>query len=809
MPSINAGRLQEFDWSESPLGDRKGWSAEQNANIEMLMASDFPMCSVWGSDLIQIYNDGYNAIFGPKHPASFGAPARESWTEIWEFLSSALDEVKAGKTMWFAETLLPLARSSAPEECYFDFSYSPIRGRDGRVEGALSVAVERTAEVVLRRRQKLLQLDAARGPDDSFDALTRILHDVLVGNEMDCKVAALFSVASESRAPDGEIWTVRADQDLVRHLRPLAANALRSGAIKAGDGRSTDAATQAVSIPFFTLEGEPCCALVIIPSELVPFEASFLPFVEMISRSMHAALHAAERRDREIGQMRERIAEQDQVYQFLFDNIQDGIAYCATTGAPGDDEIVLAVNPRLGDMLGYHPAEVVGMSRDAFFFPSDVALTAALEKRGRELGFRGELELCLKDGRHIPVEVSSNLVEFRKGQTRSLTLIRDISHHKQAEIERTERVRIETIANLAGALAHDTNNLMTIVIGSAEMLADSLPKGGAEHQMAVNAMVAAERACGLTNQLLTYSRRQPPAARPTDLNAFLEEVRPLVKSALGEINTLTIKPGAGLPLCLADPVQLTTAVLNLASNARHAMPDGGTFEMESCRLEFSGSAPGSRRSDRGLVGLRVTDNGTGISPEIQSRIFEPFFTTKAPGTGSGLGLSIVRRLLEELEGTLHMESIPGRGTTFELGFQPVEPTDQDETCACDGWAEGDIVLYVEDNGTVRRQTEAMLRQMGANTIAFSSARKAVEWVKLGGRAAFLLSDLVLPGGMSGLEMATAIRRHQPDLPVLITTGYDPIGPNAQEGHGHFPVLQKPYTRRSLEAAMQQQRRLTR
>ncbi|TGD60907.1 PAS domain S-box protein [Tabrizicola sp. WMC-M-20] len=797
--------MNEFDWVKTPLGHHCGWSAEMKASISLMMASGFPMCSVWGPQRIQVYNDAYIPIFGAKHPAAFGAPAQESWKEIWEFLGPALDQIESGETLWFAETLLPLVRSSLPEECYFDFSYSPIRGGDGAISGILSVAAERTSEVVLRRRQKLLELDAAKDVDDPFQTLSQILCKVLVDNEMDCAAAVLYSVASETGAPDGEIWSLRANEGFVRKMRPHAARALRDGLITWIDYRATpqDAdGVQVTCIPFHNLDGNPNSALVILPSHLVPYRSSFLPFAEAISKSVHAALHASERRQREVVQMRERIAQQDLLYQFLFENMQDGIAYCATNGSPTDDEVILAVNPRLCEMLGYEAEEVVGMSRDSFFFPNDGAVQAALERRGRECNFRGELQVRTKCGLPIPVELSSNLIEFRKGETRSLTLIRDISHHKHAEAERAERVRLETVANLAGSLAHDTNNLMTIVIGSTEFLSERLPQGGKEQQMALDAMVAAERASGLTNQLLIYARQQASVAQPIDLNGFLEEIRPLIVSSLGGLNDLTIKFEADLPPCLADPAQLTTAVLNLVTNARHAMPERGRLHIETFRQttptvawEHVDAHPSLK-----FVGLRLEDNGTGIPLEIQDRVFEPFFTTKEVGSGSGLGLSIVQRLMNEVGGTLQMTSIPARGTMFELGFQ-IATLAEDDRGDREAWPKGQKLLYVEDNEIVRHQTESFLRQIGAEPIALGTGRQALEWLRAGGRASALLTDLVLRGGMSGLELAQAIRRSHPDLPIVITTGYDPRATLAEMGNRHFPVLRKPYTRRTLETAL--------
>ncbi len=343
---------------------------------------------------------------------------------------------------------------------------------------------------------------------------------------------------------------------------------------------------------------------------------------------------------------------------------------------------------------------------------------------------------------------------------------------------------------------------MTIVIGSTEFLSERLPHGGAEQQMALDAMVAAERACGLTNQLLIYARQQTLVAKPIDLNGFLEEIRSLIASSLGDKNSLTVKYESDLPLCLADPAQLTTAMLNLVTNARHAMPEHGTLHIETFQANTATTVRGAVGGgvSEGSVGLPVKDSGTGIPPELQDRVFEPFFTTKEVGSGSGLGLSIVRQLMEDLGGTLQMTSTLGEGTTFDLRFQ-VAVVPEDDRDDLEAWTDGETLLYVEDNERVRHQTESMLRQIGSNPIAFGTGRQALEWLRDGGKAALLLTDLVLPGGMSGLELATAVRRRHPDIPIVITTGYDPRAALAEVGNRHFPVLRKPYTRRTLETAL--------
>lgn len=808
MDGSNSTLLETFPWHQTSLGRPETWHPDMKAIIRMAMASGFPVYSAWGKDFVQVYNDAYNPILGDKHPESFGMPARECWREIWAFLGPAFEKVRTTQQeLTYSSRLLPLAKKGVPEECYFDFSYSPVLTTEGETLGVVSISTERTSDVIAKRRQAINSLDAGLANDTSFRELASRLHEILEANEMDCAAAALYSIDEHTSNPEGEISNLRLDDATARALRPLAAQALRSGSkdIESvplnGLRTNPDWADKAHAIALRGHNAQLRGILILVPNKLVPIERSHSSFAHSLASRFHSILHAVEMRQSEIGKAHEEKAEQESLYQFLFDNMGDGAVYLSTSGAVGDDEIVLAANRRACEMMGYTPDEVIGRSREAFFFPQDQGARTALNERAKHGFYLGELTFRTKDGDSLETEITSNLVSLKNGEKRALTIIRDISHRSALERERAERVRLETIESLTGGLAHDFNNLLTVIVGSLEALLDDLEKPSGEYKLASNAMFAAERAGGLTNQLLAYSRRQALVTRPIDLNTFLQEVKPLLHSSLGEINRLEIDTEKDCPACKADSAQLTTTLLNLAANARDAMPEGGCLRLHTFPIDPEKLTPARdlhELSPGDYVGLRVQDDGTGIKPDTLDRIFEPFFTTKGVGKGSGLGLSMVQGFMRQLGGDVRLTSTLGQGTTIDLVF-PIASEAQGITQAqpLRAGANGERLLLVEDNELVREQTRLMLEQIGFTTTTAENAQDALQQLEKGLTVDLVLTDMVMPGSRSGLQLAKELRRTHPGLPVVITTGHDPgaaLSPDRAQG---FDVLRKPYTRSSL------------
>lgn len=796
--SNNQTLLEQFPWETTPLGPSSRWPAAMRSVVRTVLASEFPICTLWGPDGIQIYNRGYNAIYGDKHPDSFGRPAVHSWPEIWPFLSRALDQVRDGETLWFRETLLPLARvGGQPEECYFDFCYSPINDETGRNLGVMSVASDKTTAVVAERRHQTQALDIG-GEEADLESLFRRLQLRLGDNPMDCATAVLFDVDAYAETPGRALWSIRAAEPFVQCARPAVASVRESGGAQVIAlpelCRDETRAARGVVIPFLSHSKQVLAVLLVVPDPLVPVERSLLPFLQTLSGRFQALLHAVEVQQQWIGKIQNRMARQEELYRFLFEHIQDGAFYCATGGRPEDDEIIMAVNPRACQMLGYREDEVVGKSRDELVFSDDGGLHGALTHRHQSGHVTAELVFRTRSGEKLLVEVASNLVEQADGELRSLTIVRDITQRKAQELEQADQMRLETVAQLTGGLAHDFNNLLTVVNGSMDLLAEMLPPASREAKLAENALAAGQRAGELTSQLLSYARRQTLDIGAIDLSDFVRQLEPLIQSTAGEINRLQIDLNSDHRFVLSDRTQLTSAILNLVANARDAMPDGGDIRIRSSLQNDPGMGP--------FVRLQVTDSGSGMSDDVQAHMFEPFFTTKETDRGTGLGLPMVQGYMRQLGGEVEVRSAPGHGTEIALLLPVAEAVAETETGVSPPVAEiprCHRILVVDDNDLVREQCCLALKSLGHRPLPARDGSSALSILAGDDEIDVVLTDMVMPGGMTGLDLAMEVRRRIPEIHVVITTGHDAADLLSQSRE--FPVLRKPYTRKELKEVL--------
>ncbi|WP_161350325.1 PAS domain S-box protein [Maritimibacter harenae] len=808
MHKSNRTLLEEFPWHITCLGRMGDWPVEMRAVIDAIMATDYPICTGWGEETIQIYNDAYNDIFGAKHPDSFGAPLRESWPEIWPFVSESLSQVReTGEPFSLTDAMLPLIKTDAPEECYFHFSYSAIKDLTGDTLGVMAVAHETTREVVARRRNKILEL-TPRSPNlGGMASFSDGLRDILAANEKDCHQGALFWLSSDNGFPLETEWTIRCENDFVDAVRPAVAACLSRGGQGTFDlpakARRDGAARQGCLIPIADKNARLVGALLMVPNSLVKIDADFFGFAELISQKVHTLLHAAEVLESDIQAARDKMTEQSAMYRFLFENIRDGAIYTATDGDPHDSEIILAVNRRASEMLGYDPEEVVGMQREAFFFPDDASVEAALAERGKEGFVTGELTFKAQDGQPMPMGITSNLFNLPGGEARSITIIRDLTAQKKQEREREDRVRMEALANLTRAIAHDFNNLLTVVLGGLDMLEERLSEDDPNLALIHNVTRAAEEAGNLTNQIITYSRPSRRKVKTIEVEGFLQEIRPLLESALGAGNTLAIRAAGASVYCRTDPSILTSGLLNLATNARQAMPKGGTLFIGLSELDVDGVYPshdGYELPASDYLAISVSDTGMGISENVRGKIFEPFVTTKAVGEGTGLGLPIFLDGIREAGGDLRLSAETGDGAAFQVLLPRVssaEATSNGDQISIAG--NGEVILYVEDNAHVRAQTEVMLKELNFVAIVARHARDALAIARSDVQIDMVLTDVVMPGGMSGHALARELADIRPDLPVVMTSGYDPeVDTKPANTHAFLP---KPYSRDELGDVM--------
>jgi len=461
---------------------------------------------------------------------------------------------------------------------------------------------------------------------------------------------------------------------------------------------------------------------------------------------------------------------------------------------------------------GYREAEILGAFFGQFYTPEEAEAgepQRALAMARRDGRYEREGWRVRKDGSRFLAHVVIDAIESSDGRLLGFAKItRDIT--QQAEAQRQiERARdqlfhaqkLEAIGQLTGGIAHDFNNLLTAVMGSLELLARRLPDDPQARRLLDNAMQGAQRGAKLTERMLAYARRQDLKPQPTEIRALIAGMKALIDRTVGPSVEVEVELDTDLPAVMTDPVQLETALLNLAANARDAMPDGGRLRITARLARPSPDAVDL--ADIDYVCVSVADEGEGMDAETMRRATEPFFTTKGIGKGTGLGLSMVHGLAQQSGGELRLTSRPGEGTIAEIWLPVAEAHIVTETTS-PAPTHADpaptdrklVVLAVDDDALVLMNTVAMLEDLGHVVVNAMSGAEALE--KLRDTAVDLVvTDHAMPG-MSGSELAEAIRRERPDLPIILATGYAELPPGGNE---RLPRIGKPFSQADLERAV--------
>jgi signal transduction histidine kinase/CheY-like chemotaxis protein len=388
-------------------------------------------------------------------------------------------------------------------------------------------------------------------------------------------------------------------------------------------------------------------------------------------------------------------------------------------------------------------------------------------------------------------------------------LFRQIEARTEAEHRLVRAQRLDAVGQLTGGVAHDFNNLLTVIMMNVSVLklpgsAGANDSRDATHIRQIEA--AAKRAAALIQQLLTFARKQPLHAKRADLNSLARDLEPMLARLLGEDIHLVFSFAAMPCFAEVDPVQLETALMNLCLNARDAMPTGGRLEISSgfAKLTREDIEKGDDAAPGRYVYLGVADTGAGIAPENLPRIFEPFFTTKAVGKGTGLGLSMVYGFVKQSGGFVKVQSQVGRGTEVRIHFPQVEAPKPREPvrAAAETRSGGETILLLEDESVVREVAELMLRKLGYNVVSARDGAEALARAREMSRLDLFLTDVVLPGGMNGRQVAEQLERERPGLRVLYASGYslDVLHERNQLEPG-LRLLTKPYDLQQLSEAI--------
>jgi len=469
------------------------------------------------------------------------------------------------------------------------------------------------------------------------------------------------------------------------------------------------------------------------------------------------------------------------------------------------EQRVVLFNRAAEQVFGCVAADVFGQTLDRFI-PPEVQVShrrhiPAFGHTGVTRGpmhSPGVLEAMRADGTRFPIEASISQISV-EGETFYTVILRDISQRRELEAQLLHAQKMESVGRLAGGVAHDFNNLLTVIGGVTDMVREELPADHPAQADLIEVSTAAERAAALTRQLLAFARRQILAPRVLDINALVQETAPLLHRLLGaDIEVLLdLLPGP-IPV-RADPNQLQQVLVNLAVNARDAMPEGGLLRIRTRLTILSELVQGAATTSSAAVSIIVQDTGVGIPPEVLPRIFEPFFTTKGVGRGTGLGLATSYGIITQHGGQIAVHSRVGEGSAFTVALPTVDAIPEADAYpptigARPGGSE--TILVVEDEGAVRAFVERVLRSLGYTVLFAQHGLDALQLAHRGLAFDLLLTDMVMPG-LNGSELAARLTARQPRLRVIYMSGYAEHATLPEELLAQGVVLQKPFTAGTL------------
>ncbi len=782
--------INSHDWANTPIGPIDQWPSMLKMTIALILQSPIAMVTLWGAEGVLVYNDAYSRFAGARHPDLLGRNVREAWPEVADFNDHVLKVVlHDGNTLSYKDRELNLNRDGVFRQLWTDLDYSPIIDESGERLGVLAVVIETTERVLADRRiaterdrqQQLFSqmpgfVCVLAGPDHIYEYVNEAY--VAISGRTDFVGRTVREVFPELEGQGylellDEVYST--GKAIVTHAMELR--------LKGNDE------TQFIDFVYQPIRDADGTTTGIFVGGYEVTQA----------HRAAAALRESEARLLEVNANLER-----QVIQRTQARGRTWQVSPDLLGALNSQGYFETSNPAWKTLLGWSEEEVARMSIFEMLHPDDVERTRA----GFELTQQGQPAIRFpnryrcKDGSYRWISwvgVPEDGMVYCSG--------RDITEEKAAEAELAtaqealrQSQKMEAIGQLTGGIAHDFNNLLAGISGSLELLERRIGQGriaGIERYIDT-AQGSTRRAAALTQRLLAFSRRQTLDPKPVDVNRLINGMEDLIRHTIGPAIQLEVVGAGGLWLTKVDPSQLENAILNLSINARDAMPDGGRITIETANKWLDDRAAKERDLAPGqYLSLCVSDTGTGMSADVISQIFDPFFTTKPLGQGTGLGLSMVHGFVRQSGGQVRVYSEVGSGTTMCLYLPRFSGEETADTTADGSVAKdaghGETVLIIDDETTVRMLMREVLEEAGYIVLDASDGPSGLKILRSDARIDLLVTDVGLPGGMNGRQVADAARTFRPDIKVLFVTGY---AENATLGNGQLDpgmqVIAKPF-----------------
>ncbi len=793
--------IARTDWSRSPLGAAGTWPQSLRTAVDIVIHSPMPMLLLWGSQLTQIYNNGFALLAGHKHPHAFGQPAHQIWPELREFTDPIYSAVLQGQVRTYSERRFTLQRDGQESDFWLDLTYSPIRDENAQVAGILVTAIE-TNE---RRR---IALELQQRSEQSLKAQQE------TEERLQLALAATDAVGTWDWDIGEDRFIADAHFAQLHGVDPVRASQLPISEYLQGV-HPEDRAMVARSIKHCITHGTEYAEeyrLLQPNGELRWVFARGRCYKDHHGRPMRflgAALDLTERKHTE-----QALRQSQTELQLIMNAMPILISYV------DQEERFRLNNAAYLDWYGLTPQELFGrtirdvIGEEAYFLRSPYIAEALA---GRSCSF--SLYTSHRDGstrhalmnyvpRHGPDgavngfyifvideterkkteealrNLNETLEERVSARTEQLEQANQRLQNEMFERERAEDAlrhaqKMEAVGQLTGGIAHDFNNMLTGIIGSLDLMQRYIANGRADEigRFTEAAVSSANRAAALTHRLLAFSRRQSLDRKKLDVNELVHSLEDLIRRTKGDPIELELRLTDNAWPVSTDVSQLENALLNLVINARDAMPEGGKLLIETANVYLDGSDITTLEPVKAgdYLMLAVSDNGTGMTPSVRSKAFDPFFTTKPIGQGTGLGLSMIYGFAQQSGGHVSLDSVPGQGTcvrlylprlkTPELQAAEVEPVSVTPPTAS-----GETVMVVEDDPAVRMLVLDLLKELGYRGYEAQDATSALPLLESDSRIDLLVTDVGLPG-MNGRQLAEIARQHRPGLKVLFMTGY--------------------------------------
>ncbi|HEX4506666.1 MAG TPA: PAS domain-containing protein [Alphaproteobacteria bacterium] len=835
-----AGALMRMhDWSGSPLGPPEGWPAPLRVVVELLLNSLFPMFVAWGPGLGLLYNDAYAEILGAKHPAALGARFRDVWSEIWPDVSPLITSAMAGEATFREDLPLIMNRHGYDERAWFTFSYSPVRGESGAVEGMFCAVAETTQQARARRRQAFRLSLEHRLRDLADPIAVMAAATEALGQELGASRVGYGEIdAAQENVSVGRNWVADGTPDFEGNYRLDAFDDAIMAEVLAGrvlimedvanDPRAARArptfdqfGTKAIVVVPLIKEGRFTAALYVHDDRPRRWTEDVDLIAEVADRTWAAveraraqsARRTSEDRLRQLNESLERqvslaLAERKLLADVVEDTdllihvVDPNYRWLAINRAAADEfaRVFGVGRPKAGDnmleLLAERPVQREGVKSRwsrALAGEEYVDVTHVEEVGGRKRSYEMRFR---------------SLRDENGGVIGAYQFVQDVAERlsEQARLSEAEAAlmqlqKMEAVGRLTGGIAHDFNNLLGAIVGSLDLIRRKPEDLARVKRFADAGLEAAERGAKLTGQLLAFSRSQRIELKPVLVVELVSGMRELLARTLGPLIRLHFMLDDPRAPVLSDPTQLEMAVLNLAINSRDAMPEGGDLTIATAVRQIARDVDLPAGD---YVELSVTDSGSGMPAEVQAKAFDPFFTTKGIGEGTGLGLSQVYGIARQAGGTARIESEEGKGTVVRLylpllTLQPAAAAEPERPAAAKAAARAATILLIDDDPDIRGVLAASLETLGYAVIAAENGAAGLEALEQR-IPDLVVVDFAMPG-MNGAEFATAARNRKPGLPIVFASGYAETAAIEKAAGPHAVVLRKPFRIDELETVV--------